>query len=54
MTAVSRVPLRRIEEVKNRMGLSFSWVSSHDSDFTFDFGVLFTPEDIAAGRAIYD
>lgn len=53
-TAVSRVPLRRIEEVKNRMGWAFSWVSSHDSDFNFDFGVSFTPEDIAAGRAIYN
>ena len=52
--AVSRVPLRRIEEVKNRMGWTFSWVSSRDSDFNFDFGVSFTPEDIAAGRAIYN
>jgi predicted dithiol-disulfide oxidoreductase (DUF899 family) len=24
------------------------------SDFDFDFGVSFTPEDIAAGRAIYN
>jgi len=31
--AVSRVPLRRIEEVKNRMGWTFSCVSSRDSDF---------------------
>src|ERR1700689_4937157 len=52
--AVSRVPLRRIEEVKSRMGWTFSWVSSRDSDFNFDFGVSFTPEDIAAGRAIYN
>src|SRR5580700_10149349 len=53
-TAVSRVPLRRIEEVKNRMGWTFPWVSSHGSDFNFDFGVSFTPEDLAAGRAIYN
>jgi predicted dithiol-disulfide oxidoreductase (DUF899 family) len=52
--AVSRVPLQRIEEVKNRMGWTFPWVSSHGSDFNFDFGVSFTPEDIAAGRAIYN
>jgi predicted dithiol-disulfide oxidoreductase (DUF899 family) len=52
--AVSRVPLRRIEEVKSRMGWTFSWVSSRDSDFNFDFGVSFKPEDIAAGRAIYN
>ncbi len=52
--AVSRVPLQRIEEVKDRMGWTFPWVSSHGSDFNFDFGVSFTPEDIAAGRAIYN
>jgi predicted dithiol-disulfide oxidoreductase (DUF899 family) len=52
--AVSRVPLRRIEEVKHRMGWNFPWVSSYGSDFNFDFGVSFTPEDLAAGRAIYN
>jgi predicted dithiol-disulfide oxidoreductase (DUF899 family) len=53
-TAVSRVPLQRIEEVRNRMGWTFPWVSSHGSDFNFDFGVSFTPEDMAAGRALYN
>ena len=53
-TAVSRAPLQRIEEVRQRMGWSFPWVSSHGSDFNFDFGVSFTPEDIAAGRAVYN
>ena len=52
--AVSRVPLRRIEEVKSRMGWTFSWVSSRDSDFNFDFGVSFTPEQLAEGRAVYN
>ena len=53
-TAVSREPLQRIEEVKSRMGWTFPWVSSHGSDFNFDFGVSFTPEDLAAGRAHYN
>jgi predicted dithiol-disulfide oxidoreductase (DUF899 family) len=53
-TAVSRVPLQRIEEVKGRMGWTFPWVSSHGSDFNFDFGVSFRPEDITAGRAFYN
>ncbi|MCS0497283.1 thioredoxin family protein [Ancylobacter sp. MQZ15Z-1] len=52
--AISRVPLARIEAVRARMGWSFPWVSSQGSDFNFDFGVSFTPEDIAAGRAIYN
>jgi len=53
-TAVSRVPLQRIEEVKARMGWTFPWVSSEGSDFNFDFGVSFTPEQLAKGRAIYN
>ena len=53
-TAVSRVPIERIEAVKRRMGWSFPWVSSQGNDFNFDFGVSFAPEDIAAGRAVYN
>ncbi len=53
-SAVSRVPLPRIEEVKHRMGWTFPWVSSQGSAFNFDFGVSFTQDDIAAGRAIYN
>lgn len=52
--AISRAPIERIEEVRRRMGWSFTWVSSGDSDFNFDFGVSFTPEDIEAGNAIYN
>jgi predicted dithiol-disulfide oxidoreductase (DUF899 family) len=36
------------------MSWTFSWVSSLDSDFTFHFGMSFTPEDTAAGREIYN
>jgi predicted dithiol-disulfide oxidoreductase (DUF899 family) len=52
--AVSRVPLQRIEEVRSRMGWTFPWVSSQGSDFNFDFGVSFTPEQLAEGRALYN
>ncbi len=52
--AVSRVPLQKIDAVKDRMGWSFPWASSQSSDFNFDFGVSFRPEDIAAGRAVYN
>jgi predicted dithiol-disulfide oxidoreductase (DUF899 family) len=52
--AVSRVPLRRIDEVRTRMAWTFPWVSSEASDFNFDFGVSFTPEDLSAGRALYN
>jgi len=52
--AISRAPLSRIEQVKRRMGWAFPWVSSHGSDFNYDFGVSFPKEDIAAGRALYN
>jgi predicted dithiol-disulfide oxidoreductase (DUF899 family) len=52
--AISRAPLERIEAVKCRMGWTFPWVSSQSSDFNFDFGVSFTPEDLAAGKALYN
>jgi len=52
--AVARAPLDRIEAVKARMGWTFRWVSSNGSDFNYDFGVSFTPEDRAAGRAFYN
>lgn len=52
--AVSRAPIQRIEEVKRRMGWTFPWVSADDRDFSYDFGVAFTPADRAAGRASYN
>ena len=52
--AVSRAPVERIDAVKARMGWTFPWVSSGNSDFNYDFGVSFTPEDREAGRALYN
>jgi predicted dithiol-disulfide oxidoreductase (DUF899 family) len=48
-TAVSLAPLAKIDAYKKRMGWSFPWVSSHGSDFNFDYHVSFTPDQIAAG-----
>lgn len=47
--AVSRAPLERLLAFRARMGWSFDWVSSLGSEFNRDFGVTFTPEDVAAG-----
>jgi predicted dithiol-disulfide oxidoreductase (DUF899 family) len=52
--AISRAPLAQIGQVKDRMGWSFQWVSSHGSDFNYDFDVSFKTDDIAAGRALYN
>jgi predicted dithiol-disulfide oxidoreductase (DUF899 family) len=54
LVAVSRAPLARIEAYKRRMGWKFPWVSSHGSDFNFDYHVSFTPEAIAKREAYYN
>jgi predicted dithiol-disulfide oxidoreductase (DUF899 family) len=52
--AVSRAPLARIEAFRRRMGWRFEWVSSLGSDFNYDFGVSFTPDDERRGKAYYN
>ncbi|WBU62972.1 DUF899 domain-containing protein [Paracoccus aerodenitrificans] len=52
--AVSRAPVARIQAVKRRMGWQFAWVSSGDTDFSYDFGVSFHPGDLADGGAEYN
>ena len=52
--AVSRAPLAEIERFRQRMGWRFRWVSSHGSDFNYDFGVSFTPDDVAKGEVHYN
>jgi predicted dithiol-disulfide oxidoreductase (DUF899 family) len=42
--AVSRAPLEKLLAYRERMGWTFPWVSSFNSDFNFDFGVSHTPE----------
>src|SRR5271163_2235458 len=54
VVTVSRAPLAEIEPFKQRMGWRFKWVSSHGSDFNYDYHVSFTPEEIASGRAQYN
>ena len=54
MIAVSRAPLAKLEAYKKRMGWTFKWVSSLETDFNFDFHVSFTPEEVAAKEALYN
>jgi predicted dithiol-disulfide oxidoreductase (DUF899 family) len=39
LMAVSRAPIDAIEAYKQRMGWTFPWASSRDSDFNYDFNV---------------
>jgi predicted dithiol-disulfide oxidoreductase (DUF899 family) len=54
LLAVSRAPLAEIERFRRRMGWHFKWASSHGSDFNRDFGVTFTPEEVARGEVDYN
>jgi predicted dithiol-disulfide oxidoreductase (DUF899 family) len=54
LTAISRAPLAKIEAYRARMGWRFPWASSHGSDFNFDFGVSFTPDQLAADTVFYN
>ena len=54
LVVVSRAPLGEITPFKQRMGWTFDWVSSGQSDFNFDFEVSFSDEQIAAGTATYN
>jgi predicted dithiol-disulfide oxidoreductase (DUF899 family) len=47
MVAVSIAPIGKLEAYRRRMGWSFHWASAQGSDFSRDFGVSFTPEELA-------
>lgn len=52
--AISRAPLAEIEAFRKRMGWRFKWVSSNGNDFNRDYGVTFTPEEVAGGKVRYN
>ncbi|WP_437910813.1 DUF899 domain-containing protein [Sorangium sp. So ce327] len=52
--AVSRAPLARIEAFKGRMGWTFPWVSSGETDFNYDYHVSFREEERARGDMEYN
>jgi len=39
MVCISHAPLEKLLAYRRRMGWSFNWASSHESDFNLDFGV---------------
>ena len=52
--AVSRAPYPEIAAYHKRMGWKFKWVSSHGSDFNYDYNVSFTEADKARGKVFYN
>jgi predicted dithiol-disulfide oxidoreductase (DUF899 family) len=45
LVAVSRAQIEKIERYRARMGWTFTWVSSYDSDFNYAFGVSFREDE---------
>jgi predicted dithiol-disulfide oxidoreductase (DUF899 family) len=54
MMAVSRAPLAKLQDYKRRMGWSFPWASSFESDFNFDFNTSTTEERQREGILEYN
>jgi predicted dithiol-disulfide oxidoreductase (DUF899 family) len=51
LICVSRAPYSKLEAYRTRMGWTFPWFSSEPSDFNFDFGVSFTPDQQERGAS---
>jgi predicted dithiol-disulfide oxidoreductase (DUF899 family) len=54
MIVVSRGPIAALQAYKRRMGWTFTWVSSLDSDFNYDFNTSFTEEQQRSGNIDYN
>ena len=54
LAAVSRAPLAKLQEYKQRMGWSFPWASSLGNDFNYDFNVSYTREQQRSGNTVYN
>jgi predicted dithiol-disulfide oxidoreductase (DUF899 family) len=48
MICSSRAPLAKLLDYRQRMGWTFNWVSSHESDFNFDFQHSYSREQTSA------
>ena len=51
---VSRAPVEKLQGYKQRMGWSFPWASSFDSDFNYDFHMSHTEEEWRSGAVEYN
>lgn len=54
LVTVSRAPVELLQQYKERMGWSFKWVSSLDSDFNWDYHVSFSQHELDDGTAYYN
>ena len=51
---ISSAPIAKLEAFKRRMGWTFKWLSSGNSDFNRDFHVSFTAKELKNSEAYYN
>ena len=54
IVAVSRAPIDHLLTYRRRMGWTFGWASSLDTEFNFDFNTSFTEEQQRSGAVEYN
>lgn len=54
VVAVARATMPELAAIRERMGWRIPFYSSFGSDFNYDYGVSFRPEDMAGGRAYFN
>ncbi len=52
--AVSRAPLAKLQAFRERLGWSFKWLSSFNSDFNFDYQASFSEAARESATAVYN
>ena len=52
LMAFSRAPIEKLRTYKQRMGWTFPWVSTHGSDFAFDFELALTAEQLSGNDEV--
>jgi predicted dithiol-disulfide oxidoreductase (DUF899 family) len=52
--AVSRAPIEALETYKQRLGWTFTWASSRDGDFNYDFNTSVTEAQQRSGSVNYN
>ncbi|MBZ0216906.1 MAG: DUF899 domain-containing protein, partial [Fimbriimonadaceae bacterium] len=54
LIATSKAPYEKLAAYKKRMGWTFDWFSTLSSDFSEDYQVTFSPEEVAEKRTYYN
>jgi len=54
MVTISRTPLEKLQSFQKRMGWDFTWASSLNNAFNWDYNVSFTQAQLDGGEACYN